>query len=33
MPRIDEAKEKRWQENVMLVSKSVKTAEENYREA
>ena len=33
MPRIDEAKEKRWQENVMLVSKSIKTAEENYREA
>jgi hypothetical protein len=31
MPRIDEAKEKRWQENVMLISKSIKTAEEDYK--
>ena len=31
MPRIEEAKEKRWQENVMLISKSIKTAEEAYK--
>ena len=31
MPRIDEVKEKRWQENVMLISKSIKTAEEEYK--
>jgi hypothetical protein len=33
MPRIDEVKEKRWQENVMLISKSIKTAEQEYKQA